>query len=84
MVSVAVGAEQDVRHPFRGSSHLLTDDFQVNIGAAFNDQFIMDVPDDEAVPESFHGVAEDVSADSLDDVLHELRTIGFDALVVVY
>ena len=71
---IAVGAEQDVRHPFRGSSHLLTDDFQVNAGAAFDDQFIMDVSDDEAVPESFHGVAEDVPADSLHDVFHELRS----------
>lgn len=39
----------------------------------------MDVSDDEAVPESFHGVAEDVPADSLHDVFHELRSVGFDA-----
>ena len=39
----------------------------------------MDVTDDEAVPKSLHGVAEDVAADGLDDVLHELRTVGFDA-----
>ena len=75
---VAIGTEQDVRHPVWGSAHLLTDGFQVNIGAAFDDQLIMDVPDDEAVPESFHGVAEDVTTYSLDDVLHELRTVGFD------
>ena len=76
---VAVGAEQDVRHPVRGSAHLFTDHFQANIGAAFDDQFIMDVTDDKAVPQSFHGVAEDVAANGLDDVLHELRTVGFDA-----
>lgn len=39
----------------------------------------MDVTEDEAVPKGFHGVAEDVATDSLDDVLHELRTVGFDA-----
>ena len=39
----------------------------------------MDVPDDEAVPKSFHGIAEDVTTESLDDVLHELRTVGFEA-----
>ena len=76
---VTVGTEQDVRHPVRRSAHLLTDHIQVNIRAAFDDQLIMNVTNDEAVPESLHGVAEDVAADSLDDVLHELRTIGFDA-----
>ena len=76
---IAVGAEQDVRHPVRRSAHLLTDHIQVNIRAAFDDQFVMNVTDDEAVPEGFYGVAEDVAADGLDDVLHELRTVGFDA-----
>ena len=45
----------------------------------FDDQLIVDVTDDEAVPKSLHGVTEDVAADGLDDVLHELRTVGFDA-----
>ena len=39
----------------------------------------MNMTDDKAVPESFHGIAEDVSAYGLHDVLHELRTVGFDA-----
>lgn len=72
---ITVGTEQDVRHPVWGSAHLLTDGFQVNIRVAFDDQFIMDVTDDKAVPECFHGVAEDVTTDSLDDVLHEFRTV---------
>ena len=65
---VAIGAEQDVRHPFWGSAHLLTDGFQINIGAAFDDQFIMnmtvtveemknylriDFEDDDALIENF-------------------------------
>ena len=53
---IAIGAEQDARHPFRGSSHLLTDYFQINAGDAFDDQLIMDMANDKAVPESFHGV----------------------------
>ena len=77
---VAVGTEQDVRHPVRRSAHLLTDHIQVNIRAAFDDQLIMNVTNDEEVSESFHGVTEDVAADGLNDVLHEFRTIGFDAL----
>ena len=76
---VAIGTEQDVRHPVRRSAHLLTDHIQVNIRAAFDDQLIMNVTDDEAVPEGLHSVAEDVAADGLNDVLHELRTVGFDA-----
>ena len=75
---VPVGAEQDVRHPVRRSAHLLTDHIQVSIKAAFDDQLIVNVTDDEAVPESLHGVAEDVAADGLDDILHELWTVGFD------
>ena len=75
---VSVGAEQDVWHPFWGSAHLFTDCFQINAGVTFDDKFIMDVSDDEAVTESFHGVAEYVSADGLHDILHELWTIGFD------
>ena len=77
---VAVGAEQDVRHPFRGSAHLFADGFQINTGIAFDDQFIMDMPDDKALPEGLHGIAENVPADSLHDVFYELGTIGFDAI----
>lgn len=39
----------------------------------------MDVSDDEAVREGLHSIAEDVAADGLDDILHELRSVGFDA-----
>jgi len=76
---VSVSTEQDVRHPVRGSSHLFADGFQVNAGTAFDDKLIMDVSDDKAVPESFHCIAEDIPTDGLHDVLHELRTVGFDA-----
>ena len=76
---VAVGAEQDGRHPVRRSAHLLANHTQVNVRAAFDDQFIMNVTDDKAVPESFHGVAEDIATHGLDDVLHELRSVGFYA-----
>ena len=76
---ITVGAEQDVRQPVRGSAHLFADSFQVNAGAAFNDKLIMDVPDDEAVPEGLHGIAEDVTTDGLDDILHEFRAVGLYA-----
>lgn len=76
---VAIGSEQDIRHPVRGSAHLLADHFQINSGVTFDDKFIVDVADDKAVAESLHSIAEDVTADGLDDILHELRFIGFDA-----
>lgn len=34
--------------------------FRSTGGGAFDDQLIMDMSNDEAVPESFHGVAENV------------------------
>lgn len=40
----------------------------------------MDMSDDEAVAEGLHGIAEYVAADRLYDILHKLRTVGFDAL----
>ena len=43
---VAVGAEQDVRHPIRRSAHLLTDRIQVNVRAGFDDQCIQRTPTD--------------------------------------
>ena len=76
---IAVGTEQDVRHPVRRSAHLLADRIQVNVRTAFDNQLIMNMTDDKAVPECFHGVTEDVTADGLNNVLHELRTVGFDA-----
>lgn len=76
---VAVGAEQDIRHSVRRFAHLLTDHIQVNTRTAFDDQLIMNVTNNEAMPECLHGIAEDVTADSPYDVLHELRTLGFDA-----
>ena len=76
---IAVGAEQDVRHPVRRSAHLLTNNIQVNIGTAFDDQLVMNMSYNEALPERLHGVTEDVAADGLNDVLHKLRTVGFDA-----
>ena len=76
---IPISPEKDVRHPVRGSSHLFADGFQIDAGVTFDDQFIVDVTNDEAVAEGFHSIAKDVAADGLDDILHELRTVGFYA-----
>mgnify|MGYP006981814590 CR=1 FL=1 len=39
----------------------------------------MHMPDDEAMPEGLHSIAEYVAADGLDDVLNEFRPVRFDA-----
>ena len=77
---ISISLEQYIRHPVRRVAHLIADSFQVNAGAAFNDKFIVNMSDDETVPESFHGVAEDIPADGLDDIFHKFRPVGFDEL----
>lgn len=76
---VPVCSKQDIRHPVRRSAHLFTDCLQAGVLAAFDDQLIMDVADDEAMPESFHGIAENVAADGLNYILYEFRSVGFDS-----
>lgn len=39
----------------------------------------MNVPDDKAVPEGLHGIAEDIMDDGLTDILHEFQSVGFNA-----
>ena len=41
----------------------------------------MNVPDDKAIPQSFHGVAENIAADGLDNVLYKFQTVGFGAFL---
>lgn len=76
---IAVRTEIKAADPRRRPSHLLTDGIQGYTHAAFDDEFIVDVAADEAVRERPHGVHEDVPRNCLDDVLHELGTVGFDA-----
>lgn len=77
---VPVCSKLDSGQPCRAAAHLRADDLVVDVLAALDDQFIVDVAADEAVGEGSHGVAEDVPADGLDDVLDELRTVGLDPL----
>ena len=49
------------------------------MGITFDYKFIMNMPDDEAVSESFHSIAEDIAGYILDDVFHKLRAVGFNA-----
>lgn len=73
---VSVCPEQQSFGPRRCTSHLLTDGIDTGIPAAFDDQFIMDMTDDGTAPQGLHGIAEDIPADALDDVFHELRAVA--------
>lgn len=57
---------------------MFTDRLQGYVLAGLDDQFIVDVTDDEALTQGLHGVGKDVPTDSLHDVFGELRTIRLD------
>lgn len=75
---IPIRSQQQTRYPRRCPAHLLTDGIQRHFRTALDNQLIVDMPADEAVGQRPHGVGEDVPADRLDDVLHELRTVGLD------
>lgn len=77
---VSVCPEQEPADPVRGLSHLPAYGVQGGIHAAFDNQFVMDMPHDTAVAEGLHGMHEKVPAQALHDVLHELWPPGFQAL----
>lgn len=58
---VPIGPKLDAWYPRRRPAHLLTNCFQRYILATLNDQFIMDMPADEAVGQCAHGVGQDMS-----------------------
>ena len=71
---VPVGAELDPGQSERSSSHLFADDSVIDILAAFDDQFIVNMPADKAEGQGPHGVAEDIPADPLDYILYILSS----------
>ena len=75
---VTISPETNPREPFRGAAHLLTDLLHGDIFSDLDNHFIVDVTDDRVAGECTHGVSKNVPADRLHDVLHKLRTIGFN------
>ena len=76
---IPISSQTDARKPGRGLPHDGADVLQVFICGALDDQLIVDMTDDTVIPEVLHGIAEDIAADRLHDVLNEFRTVGFDA-----
>ena len=61
-------------------SHDVADALHIGIFRNFDDQFIVDMSADETVFQVLHGIAENVAADSLGDILDVFRAVGFDPL----
>lgn len=77
---VAISTELEPVCPRWGPAHLFTEDLQVDAGAGFDDQLVVNVHGNEAVRQGPHGVAENITGGGLDDVLHELRPVGLQPL----
>lgn len=76
---ISISAKQQPWHPIRCLAHEITDLLHVCLHRNFDDEFIMNVPDDEAVAEVLHGKTENVPGYTLNDVLDKLRTIAFNS-----
>ena len=76
---ISICSQDESLNPVRSSSHLFADSIKRYVRTAFDDKFIVNMSDDEAGGESSDGMHQDVSADGLDNVFNEFRTVGFDA-----
>ena len=71
---IPIGTKKQSINPLWSSAHLLTDSSKVSIHRCFNDQFIVYMTYDKAVGESTHGMAEDITADSLYDIFVSVKS----------
>ena len=72
---VPISTKDEPTRPGRRPAHLLTDSGQRHARVGFDDQFIVYVRNDAAALKCAHGIAEDIPADPLDDVLDKLRAV---------
>ena len=77
IADITVCPEIKARSPVGSPTHLLTQHIEGNTGISLNNKLIMDVHDDGAVPQRFHGTAQDVAGSRLHDIFHELGAVGF-------
>ena len=75
---VSVRPQQQARHPIRSLSHDIADLLHIFLLRNFDDEFVMDVPDDEAVAKVLHCKTEDIPGYTLDNILDEFRAVTFD------
>ena len=58
----------------------MADDIQGHARVGLDDQLVVDMHHDGAVPQRPHGIAEDIAGSRLHDVLHEFRPVGVQSL----
>ena len=75
---VSVCPQQEPRDPRRSPSHKLADIIQGYLRRSFDDHLIVYMSDDPIIPQRVHGIGQNITADSLDDVLGELGTVTLD------
>ena len=77
---IPIRTEQKSLRPGRRPPHLFTHGCKRHPLVCLDNQFIMDVGDNAAAPQRFHGIHEDVPRYCLDDVFQELWTVAFKPL----
>lgn len=73
---ISVCPEEQPSDPRWHPPQLFADCLKAHTLTALNDDFIMHMRHDSAIPQCF-GITEDVPADCLHDVLHKLRSVLF-------
>ena len=77
---VPIGTERQPLCPRWSFSHHIADFRYVRIYRTFDDKFIVNVTADTIIPQRSHSIAENIPADSLNNILHEFRAIALNAL----
>ena len=78
---VSVGPQHEPGNPRRCPAHLFADVLDAGVFFCLQNDFVVDMPDDSLLPKRLHGMCQNVAADSLCDVFHQLRAVGLDPLV---
>ena len=74
---ISISTKNQTFCPFWCSCHLLTNFFKGHILWCFDNHFIVYMSNNEAVGECLHGIHQQISCNSLNDVFYKFRSIAF-------
>ena len=77
---ISIGSQHEPGNPRRCPAHLFADVLDAGVLFCFQNDLVVHVPDDPLLPQRLHGVGQNVAADGLRDVFHQLRTVALDPL----
>ena len=69
---ISVSPQEQARDPWWCLAHQLAYFLQGYFWFGFDDQFVMDMPDNEVIREGPNGICQDITAYRLDNILYEL------------